>query len=146
MNTKMKKFFILTIFAIMFLSGCKKAETNASSDITDLTVLSDTVAYSELTNINQDLDNHLGKMIKICGDYYVNLSSDSESFYHYVHIYDATGCCQQGFEFIWDGKHSFPDDYPDPFSKIEVTGVLDSYEDAEGFHYFLAVDDVLSVE
>jgi len=60
-------------------------------------------------------------------------------------IADATACCQQGLEFIWNGAHAYPDDYPEQESEIEITGVFQSYQEGSSTYYYLLVDDVKPV-
>ena len=62
--------------------------------------------------------------------------------YHACIIPDATACCAQGIEFVWEGDHVWPDDYPEEGADIIVTGRLETY-DENGFTYLHLVDAVL---
>lgn len=53
--------------------------------------------------------------------------------YFAVIIADATACCAQGIEFVWDG-HKYPEDYPPLDTVVTVTGTFGTYEEA-GFTY-----------
>ena len=58
--------------------------------------------------------------------------------YYYCLIADATACCQQGLEFLWDG-HAFPDDYPEPGTEIIIEGVFDTYLE-DGYEYMQLIN------
>ena len=60
-------------------------------------------------------------------------------------IADATACCAQGLEFVWDdGTHAFPDEYPEPGTEVEVTGTFETY-DENGVTYCHLVGSTLEV-
>ena len=42
-------------------------------------------------------------------------------------IKDATQCCANGIEFVWEGDHSYPADYPAEGAEITVVGDFDVY-------------------
>jgi len=48
--------------------------------------------------------------------------------------------------FIWNGDHIYPDDYPENNTRIEVTGIFDSYEESGNTYYYLGVDDISILE
>ena len=115
--------------------------TNKMIDI-DLTELSATMVYAEVNSIMTNPDDYIGKTIKMKGPYYTSFFDETNLYYHYVIIEDATACCAQGLEFIWNGEHAYPDDYPNEESRIEVAGVFGSYDELGKTYYYLAVDDV----
>ena len=108
----------------------------------DLTVLSSTMVYAEVNHMLINPDNYMGKTIKMSGPYYSSYYDETGLYYHYVIIQDAAACCQQGLEFIWNGEHSYPEDYPETQAKIEVTGVFGRYEELGQTYCYLAVDDI----
>ena len=61
---------------------------------------------------------------------------------HACIIPDATACCAQGIEFIWGGKHQWPDDYPEEGTDIVVTGRLEIYLE-DGYQFLHLVDSEL---
>lgn len=121
-----------------------EAAVTANEDIIDLTQLSSTMVYAEVYNITVNPEDYLGKTIKMRGLYYSDYYAELDNQYHYVMILDATACCPEGFEFIWSGGRSYPDDYPDVETEIEVTGVFESYEE-EGFTYYYIATDGITV-
>ncbi len=119
------------------------ASIDGTIDI-DLTEQSSTIVYAEVYNMMVNPDDYLGKTIKIAGQYYSEYWDQTEKYYFYVVISDATACCQQGIEFIWDqGKHKYPDEYPEDNTIVEVTGVFGSYEELGDTYYYLATDDIM---
>lgn len=113
-------------------------ETADESVDIDLTKLSSTMVYSEVYNIVMMPDEYLGKTLKMQGNFRLYPDVDSDAVYFAVVIPDATACCEQGFEFVWDGEHSYPEDYPAENTKVEITGRLDTYEE-DGYEYFYVV-------
>lgn len=120
-------------------------ETKDINDVdVDLTVLSSTMVYSEVYNMMVNPDVYLGKTIKVIGPYYAGqLVYGTEKYYHFVVISDATACCQNGIEFIWDdNSHVYPDEYPKDNTVIEITGVFSSYEESGNTYYYLKADGI----
>lgn len=122
-------------------SDTSAGEKNGSVDI-DMTVMSTTMMYSELYLILIDPDSYVGQTIKIKGQYFTSFYKDTNKYYHYVVVSDATACCTQGIEFIWNGDHTYPDDYPKNETMIEVQGVLDIYYEDDYEYCYLAVDEI----
>ena len=108
----------------------------------DLTVMSSTMVYAEIYNMLESLDDYIGKTVKMRGLYYASYYEELDKYYNFVVIEDATACCQQGLMFIWNGDHIYPDDYPENNTRIEVTGIFDSYEESGNTYYYLGVDDI----
>ena len=115
---------------------------NGTVDV-DLTVLSSTMVYAEVYNMLTSPEDYLGKTIRMKGPYFASYYDVTGIYYHYVIVEDATACCQQGLEFIWSGAHKYPRDYPKEQTKIEVVGVVDSYEELGEIYYYLLVDDII---
>jgi predicted small lipoprotein YifL len=116
---------------------------NTGFDI-DLTKLSSTMVFSEVYNMMLSPEEYVGKTIKAEGIFQVFQDSDNTNFYALV-IADATACCQQGLELIWDGDPAYPDDYPKENSEIEITGVYKSYVEEGNTYYYVLVNDVKAV-
>jgi hypothetical protein len=108
----------------------------------DLTELSSTMVFAEVNNIMTNPDDYMGKKIKMNGVYASEYWDETGIDYHYVVIQDATGCCPQGIEFVWNGEHNYPDDYPEKQTEIEVIGIFGSYDELGRTYYFLTVDDI----
>jgi len=113
----------------------------------DLTTMSSTMVYAKVFNMLGNPDAYLGKTIKMNGVYAAATDDKTGKHYHYIIVEDAFACCQQGFEFIRNGKYVYPQDYPPEKTKIEVSGTIKSYADPEYdyTYYYVAVDDFKTV-
>ncbi len=93
----------------------------------DLTKLSSTMVYSEVYNMMNTPDDYIGKTVKMKGQFAYYEDPETKAQYFACIIADATACCQQGLEFELNGKHIYPDDYPELGSEITVTGTFEVY-------------------
>ena len=153
MKKYLSAFLALCLFGLL-AAGCSgkdaahaDAGTRGSSPSSgdfdvDLTALSSTMVYAEVYNMLTKPDNYIGKTVRMSGPYYASYFDETGLYYHYVVIEDASECCQQGLEFIWDGDHTYPEDYPKEKTKIEVSGVFGKYDELGKTYYYLAVDDL----
>ena len=159
----MKKYMYIVFFvclACLLVTGCAdkgstQPETNKTNtqersknggvDL-DLTAMSSTMVYAEVYNIMTYPDDYMGKTIKINGSYNPLYSEDTQQYYHYVIIVDAASCCQSGLEFVWSGEHTYPEDYPEEETKIEVTGIFGSYNELGTEYCYLAVNSITVLE
>ena len=121
--------------------GSAPGNTSDNVDI-DLTAMSSTMIFAEVQNMMLSPDEFLGKTIKMSGKYSPIFYEVTENFYHYVIIPDATACCEQGLEFIWEGDHSYPLDYPREQTEIEIVGVFSSYEELDITYYYIKTDSL----
>ncbi len=120
----------------------EESDGNIAIDI-DLTKLSSTMIFSEIYNIMMNPTDYLGKTIRMEGTFKVYPIPELERNCYVVVVPDATACCEQGFEFQWEGEHRYPEDYPAELSEIQITGVLDSYIAEDYPYYYLLVDDII---
>lgn len=161
----MKKNFIIIIFVMFIFSGCSNQESgsslsdtsasnntsNTSSSLVedtsgvdvDLTKLSSTMVYAEVYNMMTYPDKYMGKTVKMSGPYTSSYYEETKQYYHYIIIEDATACCQQGLEFIWEGNHNYPDDYPKDGTKVEATGTFGKYDELGQTYYYIAINDLV---
>ncbi|MCR4631499.1 MAG: hypothetical protein K5786_07690 [Treponema sp.] len=109
------------------------ADKNAKVDF-DLTKMSPTMIYSTVFDMMIAPENYENKVIKVEGMFNIFINEVTNDRYYAVLVQDATACCQQGLEFIWIGDHNFPDDYPEEFSEIVVTGTFTTAEE-DGITY-----------
>lgn len=135
---------LLSAIAVIAFTGCSSESTQvenkgeeyaentdveAKSFDIDLTSLSSTMVYSEVYNMMYTPDDYVGKTVKMTGTFAVGVGEERN--YYACLIADALACCSQGIEFVWDGEHSYPDDYPEPGASITVTGVFDTYYEGD---------------
>ena len=102
-------------------------ESLDSVDI-DLTTMSSDMVFVTVYQLMVNPEDYVGQTIKIHGSYYASLYEPTEQYAHYVIIEDATACCAQGLEFIWDQKDAvYPDDYPAENTQVTVIGQFETY-------------------
>ena len=144
----MKKYILvlITIIAIsMAITGCSNKDGGIdNTDIIDLDMskMSGVMVYSQVVNIYESPTEFMGKRIKIIGQYFASYYDETDLYYHYVVVGDEALCCQVGLEFVLNGEHSYPDDYPEDNTEIEVVGVFGSYDELGKTYYYLKVDDI----
>lgn len=130
----MKKLLsVLVLIALLAaLAGCgaDAAKTENAVDV-DLTALSSTMLYSEVSNMTQSPEGYMGKTVKIRGKYNYYHDAASGNDYFNCLVSDATACCSAGLEFVLTDAYSFPDDYPEQDAEICVMGVFDTYFEGE---------------
>lgn len=104
----------------------------------DLTQLSSTMVYSEVSAMMYEPEQYIGKTVKMRGLFGTQEYNGEQLFACIVQ--DATACCAQGLEFELAGNHVYPKDYPKPGTEITVIGTFDSYkEEVEGNYYIYLV-------
>jgi len=98
----------------------------------DLTVLSSTMVYAEISNIMVNPDDYKGKVIRLNGIYMTYKDEATGNMYFACVNQDATQCCAQGIEFILpEDEYTYPDDYPTEGDEIVVQGTFDTYFEGE---------------
>ena len=120
----------------------KPAQSADGIDV-DLTKLSSTMVYSEVYNMMVSPDNYTGKTVKMNGAFAYYEDPETKKQYFACIIADATACCSQGLEFILTGEHTYPNDYPEVYSDITVTGTFETYEE-NGYNYCRLVNAAFS--
>ena len=98
----------------------------ASSADIDITSFSGTMAYAEISNIQSSPDDYIGKTIRMAGSFATY--EENGTTYFLCIVEDAKACCSIGIEFVLEGEHSYPDDYPEMLSDIIITGEIQTYE------------------
>lgn len=105
------------------------AEADPNVDY-DLTQMGSDMVYATVYQLMVNPDDYIGKTFKMDGLYYSTFYEPTEQYYHYCIISDATACCAQGIEFIWDeGNHKYPEEYPEEYSEIIITGTFETYRE-----------------
>ncbi|MBR1554750.1 MAG: hypothetical protein IJ644_05070 [Oscillospiraceae bacterium] len=118
-------------------------DADPASDV-DLTVLSSTMVYSQVADMMYTPEKYDGKIVKASGLFSVYHDDSQDKNYYAVLIQDATACCAQGIEFIWQGEHNYPEDYPEIGQEITVMGTFGTYEE-DGATYTQLLDATLTV-
>ena len=126
--------------------GAGASTDEASNDMNpvdvDLTKLSNIMVYSEVDNMVTYPDKYLGKTIRLRGPYYALFDEGTKNYYHFIIIEDATACCEQGLEFVWEGEHRYPEDYPADTTRVEIIGTYSSYEELGETYFYIQTEQI----
>ncbi len=132
---KLPGLVFLCLLSSSFLLGCGKSSpaskgSKGGIDI-DMTLLSNTMVYSELFNMMVSPEDYIGKSVKMKGTFSAVHDDASGNDYFACVVMDATACCSQGLEFIPVESYRYPEDFPAEGEKICIKGVFDMYEEGD---------------
>jgi ABC-type glycerol-3-phosphate transport system substrate-binding protein len=127
-------------------SGAAKADAEYNTLTLDLTAFTPTEASEVAHKISECPGEYLGTRIKVRGVYEAAENYNTGDYIHAVTVTNQVQCCPAVLEFIWNGEHSYPEDYPKEFSEIEIEGVMKRYREAGETFFYLAVDDITVAE
>ena len=128
-------FFILMSAAAAGCGSGRIGSGSASKVDIDLTRMSSTMVFSEVSNILLNPEDYVDKTIKMEGEMAVYPNQDRSGYYYTVIVADATACCAQGLEFVLENGSLNREDYPEPGTQISVVGKGETY-DEDGVEYF----------
>ncbi len=159
----MKK--IIIIFLILLLCGCSKkpqvqnelASTQADSPVQtptavvpkvdyDLSEMNFTMISSFFFQMLVESETYENKTFKIKGKFqsFDNEEDPTALPYFSVIMNDVTMCCQEGIDFVWEGNHNWPADYPQQDKEITIIGkYIVTETDGFTYNYILASDILL---
>ena len=109
----------------------------------DLSVSSGVMLSVQVNNLMATPDDSIGKTIKMAGPYMDEKDESTGMVYHFVIVEGADACCISGVEFIWEGEHAYPDEYPEVNERIVVSGVFDKYDENDRTYYYILVNELL---
>lgn len=92
----------------------------------DLTQMSATMVYAEVSNMMYCPDDYVGKIVRMRGQNINSYYDVTDQTYHSVLIADATACCAQGLEYVLSDENAA---YPESDAEITVTGEFELYEE-----------------
>ena len=113
-----------------------------AQEYVDFTRLSGIMRTATFHVIMMNPDDYIGKTIRVNGSYLYMFDDATGLYYHFVMGGGGDNCCGMGFEIRLSGDFVFPDDYPDINAMIDVTGVLNEYEELGRLYLYLAIDDI----
>ena len=100
------------------------------------------MVYAEVWNMMAYPEKYEGKVIRARGPIAHYTDSATGITYHNVIIADATACCKQGIEIVWEG-HDNAGDYPQEGTEVVVTGVFNTYDESGTRYAQLLCDEVI---
>ncbi|MDD5873888.1 MAG: hypothetical protein PUD90_10610 [Clostridia bacterium] len=108
----------------------------------DLTEMTSDMVYAMVYQTMADPQEYSGKKFRIDGTFYPVYYEPTKKYYYYCVIKDAAACCAQGIEFVWDdGRHIYPDEYPEENSDIVVEWTFETYREAGDDNLYCRLSD-----
>ena len=108
----------------------------------DLTQMNSDMVYATVYQMMVAPEEYEGKTFRIAGNFYATYYEAAKKYYFYCIIQDATACCAQGMEFVWDdGSHTYPDDYPEENAEIIVEGTFETYKEEGDSNLYCRLSD-----
>ncbi|MBN7773414.1 hypothetical protein [Clostridium aminobutyricum] len=99
---------------------------------------------TQVNDIYTNAEDYLGRPIKYQGIFEASTYGEGENQQQILYVFrNSPGCCGNdgtaGFEVLWDGE------IPEEHAWVEVEGVLQAYEDADGNKFLQVKLDSLNV-
>ena len=105
------------VMSVLLLTGC--GNQSAEDSLTDLTALSRTMQYSQVSQMLYEPELYLGQVLQICGKYY---KGDHEAI---IRVLDEQACCAAEILMFPADASTF--EGVENFSEITVKGVFSTY-------------------
>lgn len=96
----------------------------------DLTSMSSTMVFAEVSNMMYMPDDYIGKVVRMRGTAVSMTDPQTGVTYHAVIIQDATACCASGIDYLLVGEAAYPPDE----TEVTVTGEFELYEDGDAIY------------
>ena len=112
----------------------------------DLSDMNFTMISSFFFQMLIESEKYENKTFKIKGNFqtFENEEDPAALPYFSVIMNDVTMCCQEGIDFVWEGNHSWPADYPEQDQEITIIGkYIVTETDGMTYNYILASDILL---
>ena len=126
------------------MSGGEDARNTDGTVDYDLTQMSSDMVYATVYQMMVTPEEYEGKTFRIDGNFYATYYEATKKYYFYCGIQDATACCAQGMEFVWeDGSHIYPDEYPEDNAEIVVEGTFETYKEEGDQNLYCRLSDAI---
>ncbi len=126
-------------------AGISVPEENPKINSKKIDVDFSTMNYNILAGVTFDLlvtpEKYVNKRAKISGYFYHSFYEDRE--YFSVIIWDNTGCCPAGLDFIPPKEMNYPEDFPADEEKITVTGVFKFSEEGNKDYLEFMAEEII---
>lgn len=110
---------LLCFGAVLGFASCKEEETTKVKVDINLAAMTANMAYSTLSNIENNPSEYEGKTVKVKGVFSKKTFSGGSKVHHcFIYVYDSSICCYARTTFVWDG------DLPESGSDVTVTGAV----------------------
>ena len=126
------------------ISGAENVRDTDETVDYDLTQMSSDMVYATVYQMMVTPEEYEGKTFRIDGNFYATYYEATKKYYFYCIIQDATACCAQGMEFIWDdGSHIYPEEYPEDNAEIVVEGTFETYREDGDENLYCRLSDAI---
>lgn len=126
------------------ISGAENVRDTDETVDYDLTQMSSDMVYATVYQMMVTPEEYEVKTFRIDGNFYATYYEATKKYYFYCIIQDATACCAQGMEFIWDdGSHIYPDEYPEDNAEIVVEGTFETYREDGDENLYCRLSDAI---
>lgn len=126
------------------ISGAENVRDTDETVDYDLTQMSSDMVYATVYQMMVTPEEYEGKTFRIDENFYATYYEATKKYYFYCIIQDATACCAQGMEFIWDdGSHIYPDEYPEDNAEIVVEGTFETYREDGDENLYCRLSDAI---
>ena len=126
------------------ISGAENVRDTDETVDYDLTQMSSDMVYATVYQMMVTPEEYEGKTFRIDGNFYATNYEATKKYYFYCIIQDATACCAQGMEFIWDdGSHIYPDEYPEDNAESVVEGTFETYREDGDENLYCRLSDAI---
>ena len=126
------------------ISGVENIRDTDETVDYDLTQMSSDMVYATVYQMMVTPEEYEGKTFRMDGNFYATYYEATKKYYFYCIIQDATACCAQGMEFIWDdGSHIYPDEYPEDNAEIVVEGTFETYREDGDENLYCRLSDAI---
>ena len=126
------------------ISGAENVRDTDETVDYDLTQMSSDMVYATVYQMMVTPEEYEGKTFRIDGNFYATYYEATKKYYSYCVIQDATACCAQGMEFVWeDGSHIYPDEYPKDNAEIVVEGTFETYREDGDENLYCRLSDAI---
>lgn len=126
------------------ISGAENVRDTDETVDYDLTQMSSDMVYATVYQMMVTPEEYEGKTFRIDGNFYATYYEATKKYYFYCIIQDATACCAQGMEFIWDdGSHIYPDEYLEDNAEIVVEGTFETYREDGDENLYCRLSDAI---
>jgi uncharacterized membrane protein YcgQ (UPF0703/DUF1980 family) len=127
-----RTFVVLSAISFIFITVSAIVKTqNAAASSEKIIEIKEKFFITQTNEIYYNADDYLGKIIKYEGIFDIYEIPET-GIKRYLVLRYGPGCCgndsMAGFEVVWDKK------YPNKHDWVEVSGVLEQYEE-DGVHY-----------
>ena len=154
-NNKRRKVYItlICLLAVIVVSACflvsalMSGRGDRDNEVLDLMALNTLMRNARIHDIQTRPEEYIGTRMIVSGQYHAVYSEILGRYRHLILLPGGDACCPSvAIEFVREGDHAFPDDYPEFETMVHVQGVLSTFrhwhEESEILYIYLEVEEI----